>query len=322
MADVQLADLSAALTPGQAHHQNWYAVALSEEVQPHAVLGKDFLNGRVAVYRKRNGEPVVLTSRCPHMGADLSLGDVIDDQLRCTYHHFCFAEDGGCTSVPAGNRVPRSARVFSYPCVEKFGLIWAFNGEEPLFPPPDVRGFSCEELSWRVRRTDVFSVAPFVNVGNSFDYMHLRYVHGLEFAFDPAKVNWVDDFHIETEIEFGGPGSGNESRIRVTGTNTVAHVTVAGMTSIGLFTLTPIGTESHSYFVSAAPTSLGYPAEDVERCIAFQEQFSAGLLIDDVRTLSGLRFQVGSLVQEDKSMIDFLKWVQRFPTATPTTGLE
>jgi hypothetical protein len=99
-------------------------------------------------------------------------------------------------------------------------------------------------------------------------------VHGLESAFDPERVRWLDDDHIENEIRFGEPGSANESRIRVTGTNTVAHVTVAGRTSVGIFTLT------------------------------------------------GLRFRVGSLVAEDRSMLDFLKRVQRFPVASPASAFE
>jgi phenylpropionate dioxygenase-like ring-hydroxylating dioxygenase large terminal subunit len=317
-----LKQLSADLRIGQEHHQNWYVVALSEELPPGGVLGVDFLNGRVAVYRRQSGDPVVVTARCPHLGADLSLGVVVGDDLRCSYHHFCFGPDGGCTSVPSGERAPRGARVFSYPCVERFGMIWAFNGETPLFPPPNVRDFAYESLVYRPRKTDVFSVAPWVNIGNSFDFMHLRYVHGLSFEFDPERVRWIDDFHIEHEIQYDLPELAFESRIRVSGTNTVSYVTVGRTTSIGLFTLTPVGTKSQSYFVSVAPAGAARSDEDVQSALAYQDRLADALLVDDVRTLTGIRFHVGSLVKEDRPLVDFLKWVNEFPSSAPAARFE
>ncbi len=302
---------------GQQHHQTWYAVALAEEVKPGAVIGKDFLNGRVAVYRRASGDPVVVTSRCPHLGADLSLGKVIGDDLRCTYHHFCFGPTGDCTSIPSADRIPPGAKIFSYPCVERFGLIWAFNGETPLFPPPDARDFAHENLVTRTRKTDIFSVAPWINIGNVFDFMHLKYVHNLSFDFDIEKIKWLDDYHIENEIQFDSPQLNYESRIRITGTNTVSYVTVTDTTSIGLFTLTPVGTESHSYFVSAAATDQGHSDEEIKRRLNFQDRLADALLVDDVRTLTGIRFKVGSMVKEDRPLVEFLRWVCKFPVGDP-----
>ena len=88
------------------YHQNWYAVAMSDEVVPGQVLGADFLGGRVVVYRTSDGAPVVLTGICPHMGLDLALGTVIGDELRCGQHHFQFGPDGTCTGIPSGDRIP------------------------------------------------------------------------------------------------------------------------------------------------------------------------------------------------------------------------
>ena len=77
--------------------------------------------------------------------------------------------DGACTSVPSPGPIPPAARVFSYPCVERFGLVWAFNGEEPLFPPPEVRDFGPDDLLVHARETNVFEVAPWLSIGNTFD---------------------------------------------------------------------------------------------------------------------------------------------------------
>jgi phenylpropionate dioxygenase-like ring-hydroxylating dioxygenase large terminal subunit len=83
--------------------------------------------------------------------------------------------------------VPPGARVFSYPCAETLGVIWAFNGAAPTFAPPAVRDFAPEALLVRARKAHVFTVAPWISVGNTFDFLHLRHVHGLDFEFDPKQ---------------------------------------------------------------------------------------------------------------------------------------
>jgi phenylpropionate dioxygenase-like ring-hydroxylating dioxygenase large terminal subunit len=310
--------LSAEIHRGQHHHETWYAVALSSEVEPGRVIGREFLNGRVAVYRQRSGAPVVLTARCPHMGADLALGDVVGDDLRCTYHHFCFGPKGDCTAIPSEQAIPRAARVFSYPCAESLGLVWAWNGEKPRFDPPGVRDFEPSLLRARARKAELFSVAPWISVGNSFDFLHLRHVHGLAFEFDPAEIRWMDAHRIEYEIEFSSPAFGRfEQRIRVTGPSAVSYVTAAETTSIGLFTSTPVGTMAQSFVVAAVPNDSALAPDELDRRLIQQEALMDALLADDARTLTGIRFRVGTLLKEDRAMARFLRWVHGFPTADP-----
>ncbi|MCB1615493.1 MAG: Rieske 2Fe-2S domain-containing protein [Pseudomonadales bacterium] len=314
-------NMRADLDGQQAHHQNWYVVAFADELKAGEVIGKDFLNTRVAVYRKACGEVVVTTARCPHMGADLSLGDVVNDQLRCAYHHFSFDCHGVCQSVPSNDPVPPGAKIFSYPCVERFGLIWAFNGEKPRFPPPEARDFGYENLRYRARKTDVFNHAPWINIGNVFDFLHLKYVHGLSFDYDVERINYLDDYHIENEIQFDTEHP-YESRIRITGTNTVAYTVVTDTASIGLFTLTPIGTQSHSYCIALTPDNNGDSEAVQEKKLRFQESFADMLLVDDVRTLTGLKFKVGAMLREDQALVKFFRWVHQFPVNEASRDFE
>jgi phenylpropionate dioxygenase-like ring-hydroxylating dioxygenase large terminal subunit len=315
--------LSADLHPEQTHYQGWYAVALSSEVGEDKPLGCDFLGGRVAVYRRSSGEPVVMTSRCPHMGADLALGDVIGDELRCTYHYFFFGPKGDCTRIPSGGAVPPGACVFSYPAVDRLGLIWAFNGEEPLFAPPEVRDYAPDELLLSTRRTNVFSVAPWLSIGNTFDFMHLRYVHGFSFDFDPQQIRWLDGHRIELEIEFESPELGRfEQRILITGTNAVSYVTGKDYDSIGLFTSTPIGSAAQTYYVAGVPKDPGVPTAELERRLKEQMALADALLVDDARVLTGIHFKVGTLVEEDQAMAKYMRWVNEFPTAAPAAAYD
>ncbi len=121
---------------GEAFPQSWYPMALAREVGPDDLLGVDFLDTRVIVYRDAQGRPVVQGAYCPHLGADLSQGQLVDGQVRCPFHHWRFDAEGRCVHIPTGDKLPPGALVATYPSAEAWGLIWAFNGTAPLFAPP------------------------------------------------------------------------------------------------------------------------------------------------------------------------------------------
>ena len=308
--------LSADLKPGQPYPEGWYAVAMSSEVPADRAVGRPFLDSRIVLYRKANGEPVVLSARCPHMGADLAIGEVLDDEIRCAYHHFRFGADGRCTKIPSPGPIPKAARVHRYASVERFGIVWAYHGEKPLFGPAEVRDYTEGDLLYATRKTNVFGFAPWLTIGNTFDVMHLRHVHGFQFDFDPRAVRYLDDHHIELEFLFDSPELGKfEQRIRVTGTNAVSYVTAADTTTIGLFTSTPIGSTAQTYYVAGVPKDPNLAPAELERRLAQQVALGDSLLADDAQTLQGIEFQVGALVEEDQAMARYMRWVSAFPKA-------
>ena len=92
-------------------HSSWYAIARSDEVARGQVIGRDFLEGRAVVYRGDSGTPAVLNAYCRHLGADLGVGKVIGDEIRCAFHHWQYGLDGVCTRIPASEKIPRAARL-------------------------------------------------------------------------------------------------------------------------------------------------------------------------------------------------------------------
>src|SRR5262245_13585453 len=121
--------LEQAIASDAGFHRCWYPVALSRDVTAGSVIGRDFLGSRIAAYRDAQGRPVVQSAWCPHLGADLSLGQIVDGHLRCPYHHWSFGADGACASIPTGDKIPPGARIFTYPAEEAWDIVWAFNGE-------------------------------------------------------------------------------------------------------------------------------------------------------------------------------------------------
>jgi phenylpropionate dioxygenase-like ring-hydroxylating dioxygenase large terminal subunit len=304
-----------------AYDQNWYVVCLAHEIDDGAVMGADMLGGRVAVYRTGDGSPVVLSATCPHMGADLGAGEVVGDDLRCMFHFFRFGPDGHCTGIPSEDNVPRAAHVHSFPVAERWGLIWMFNGPTALYDPPAMRDYDDKELVTRARRTDLFTVEPWVIMANSYDYQHLRFVHGFEFEFDDTTVDWSVPYQIEEDMTFGLPdGTSIAQKIRTCGTNTVSYVTAGEVDSMGLFTSTPVPGGSQSYYIAATPdTRDGSPEQHaaVDARLDAQEDLADLLLQDDTRALARMQFREGTFVGADRSLRRYFQWVHDFPKYDP-----
>lgn len=306
-------------TPG-GFHQCWYAVALSCEVEGGRVVGKDLLDGRVIVYRTSDGTPTVLSAYCRHLGADLSVGEVVGDNVRCLFHHWQFGADGGCRQIPASDQVPREARLFAFPTVERWGLIWAFNGTEPLYEVPSLFGVPDHELSVRpFVALEPMPVEPWIIASNSMDFQHVRIVHGVQFDKDPADIV-VGDHTIEYDYTATDPhfGATMHQWFKLWGTNTLTmrHETPMGE-SFTLATGSPVGRSSTiSYGVAAMRTDSG-PPEQVAQMLEFGEGFAKQILGEDRPVLQGIHFREDVLVPADRALGRFLRYARQFPRAHP-----
>ena len=83
-------------------HQCWYPIALSAEVAAGSVTGAPFLDGRVVVYRTSDGVAHVHSAYCRHLGADLSVGRMVDDKLQCPFHFWQYDEVRGLRPYSCG----------------------------------------------------------------------------------------------------------------------------------------------------------------------------------------------------------------------------
>ena len=77
----------------------WYPVLEASQLGRKPV-GVTRLGRRLVLWRDAAGSAVALPSRCPHRGAALKQGRVVDGELTCPWHGFRFAPDGACTRMP------------------------------------------------------------------------------------------------------------------------------------------------------------------------------------------------------------------------------
>ena len=108
------------------------------------------MNEPVVFYRTEDGTPVALEDRCPHRRLPLSMGKLVgDDVLQCHYHGLRFDRTGACVRVPGQDMIPATARVKTYPVVERYKWLWIWMGDPALADPakiPDYHWF--DDPNW------------------------------------------------------------------------------------------------------------------------------------------------------------------------------
>jgi phenylpropionate dioxygenase-like ring-hydroxylating dioxygenase large terminal subunit len=290
-------------------HQIWAPVALAREVSAEKPLGVDLFGTRIVAYRDPAGKAVVQTAWCPHLGADLSVGQIVEGQIRCPYHHWRFDARGACAHIPTGDKIPPGARIAAWPVAEAWGLVWAFNGAEPLYKPPGIPGIDESELAIETRQRGIRNLPPWVPVSNGIDFQHLRTLHGLQ-TTEPDAVEFGDhaiEYRIETEryIQHG----------RITGTNVFAqHLRREGMDLYMLFAGAPIDANSTRGFNVVGIKNSGDPARTAAQ-LAGVRGFVDTLLGEDDPILNTMRFKPGVFVASDRYLSRFFKYVREFPAA-------
>src|SRR5262245_39286705 len=93
----------------------WYPVARSAEVTDKPV-GTMLLDEPLVLWRSTSGV-AAFKDLCVHRGTRLSIGSVVNGELRCTYHGWTYGGDGAVCRIPAVPRergIPSRARAVAY----------------------------------------------------------------------------------------------------------------------------------------------------------------------------------------------------------------
>lgn len=175
---------------GEMLRRYWHPVGLTSDAvaRPRAVrvLGEDLI-----LFRKPDGTPGLLHSRCAHRGTTLYYGRVEERGIRCCYHGWLFDTDGKCIEQPCepeGGVNKGRVRQPWYPVQEQYGLIFAYMGppaKKPLLPRYEILENLAAGESVEADDTSIGGGGPHVigcnwmqHYDNLPDAFHVPILHG------------------------------------------------------------------------------------------------------------------------------------------------
>ena len=306
--------------------RTWLPVCQSADVAAGEVVGRDFLDGRVVVVRSASGDVSVMSAYCPHLGADLSLGIVQGDDLRCAFHHFRFDLDGRCTATGSGDPIPKHAELFAFPTAERCGIVWAFNGVHAAWELPDF-DVAGDDLVIRRFPPVTLRCDPWAVIANTADFQHFRFLHGFDFDFATvaSAYEWRDNgLSADLSATLPGRHAAGAVRYRVThyGTNmTTVRATIDGSEARLLIGLgIPRVGETEIYTVVAAERGDGSDAA-LAAADAVLDQLTGvfGLMgAEDNPILDTAHFMPGAMTATDRQLVHFLQYVRAYPRQHPS----
>jgi len=299
---------------------SWYLFATSAELA-RGPVSKTMLGRQLVAFRGESGAIAIMDARCSHMGADLGCGHVEGESIVCPYHNWRYGSDGICTRTPGVETPPRFARQRTFPAIERHGLVFFFNGAEPLFPLP----FFLEEdadayVAGRIFRYEA-DCSWFVNSAHAFDRQHFDAVHDRRLLAPP-------------DIDCPAPfARRNRYRAEVLGRTALDRVLRATAGQFVEISLTVWGgtfvcitgdfERAHSRFLMITrPLENGHtlcegvvfaPRPASPLALWLRRFFTYGYLADEARRIRGTRYDAARFIEADADMIDYFHWLVSLP---------
>ncbi|VTU36516.1 aromatic ring-hydroxylating dioxygenase subunit alpha [Variovorax sp. PBL-E5] len=155
----------------------WYVACTPNEIDDRP-LGRKICNEQIVFYRGPDGAVAALEDFCPHRGAPLSLGQVVEGKLVCGYHGLEMGCDGKTVAMP-GQRVRGFPAIRTYPVVERHGFIWVWPGDAAQADADKIHHLAWAENPEWAHGGGMFHIACDYRlmIDNLMDLTHETYVH-------------------------------------------------------------------------------------------------------------------------------------------------
>ncbi len=188
----------------------WYVAAKSVQLRSDEVLSITALGRKLVLWRDGAGRAQCVEDFCPHRGAPLSRGEVIDGHIACRYHGVALDGTGTVVRVPAMPNCPLEGKhaIQGYETFEARDAVFIYiptaagEAAPPIdlpyeFTDPNWEGFLCSGL-WDCN----YQLAA----ENTADPMHGIYLHADSFTLaygereDLVRIDPADRGFIITRV--------------------------------------------------------------------------------------------------------------------------
>lgn len=201
-----------------APKNRWYVAAWSDEVA-RKPMERWIMDQPVAFYRREDGTPVAVESRCPHHLYPLGKSETVGDNIVCGYHGLEFRPDGSCASAPFLEKVPSACRIKSYPVREVWNWIWIWPGDpsladDGLLPDHEAVGLTDSNfVATQGLRYEIDARYQLIN-DNLLDLQHVEILHGDNIGAAgigraverrDSGDGWISSFRTLENVELPGP---------------------------------------------------------------------------------------------------------------------
>ncbi len=168
---------------GEVLRRYWWPIAIAEDLKEKPtfirLLGEDLV-----LFRDRRGRLGLIEARCAHRRANLCLGTVGLEGLRCRYHGWLYDAQGkilDAPGTPPGSDLKDTVRQRAYQVEELGGLLFAYLG--PLPAPLLPRFDFLVRPGLRLARVIGFSNSNWLQLAeNGCDPLHVTFAHAMSWG--------------------------------------------------------------------------------------------------------------------------------------------
>lgn len=179
----------------------WYVAAYGREIE-RELFSRTVCGESILFWRTEAGQVTAMSDRCVHRRFPLGEhpSHLDRDTVVCGYHGFTYGADGVCVAVPGQTRIPRTARLITYPVKEQDSFVWVWIGDKgradesliPRAPWLDSSDYAT------VCGMEPLAARYMLLVDNLLDLSHETYLHGgyigtPEVAHTPITTEVDDD---------------------------------------------------------------------------------------------------------------------------------
>ena len=303
--------------------KSWYRLCASRDID-RTPFARTVFNRRFVGYRNSNREAVVMDATCRHLGADLGLGKVVGSCIECPFHGWKYGSDGRCREVPGATSAPDFAVQQVFPCQERHGSVYFFNGLEPTFPLP----FFIDEVPQNYRSIDprgfTASCSWYMVNAHAFDVQHFLSVHGRR-LLEPLQVDTPSPFARRSSYLAEVLGEKYSDRFLRWVINDRVRITLTIWGGTFAVVTGDFGQRKSRFFVISEPLSNGHTRCEV---IVFTPRISSRIvgpvaerlmlhirrwlttvyLRDEHSGLGSPRYNPLSLTETDHEMVKYFQW--------------
>ena len=311
--------------PFHPYPNSWFVVAFSSELAPGGVMPLHYFGQELVLFRTEDGAARVFDAYCPHLGAHLGCGGVVQgNNLRCPFHGWQFSGDSGqCVEVPFAAKIPPRAGLRSWPVREIDGAIYVYHHAEGAAPSWEIPSLHTAEwtdpavFKWKLR-----SCCQEI-LENTVDTSHLPTVHAARRpgGYKP-KASAGPVLSHELEIQWDGaylgfPGMEMDVRLDVSvfGLGMIHVETLAlmvGMQARQRFFATPID-EDHIHLRAAVQVHR-LPDEEMTKTVdlMFRQAFETDF-VKDFPIWENKIYRAQPLLSEaDGPIVMYRRWAKQF----------